>query len=142
MIFVGCWRPVDGSTTRGTEAAKAAFAWRAIDAELAELVFDSAVDALESDLVMRGGGIDMRQLTFSTDDVTIEIEIGPAGLMGQIIPAQPARVEVFQGAEEPIAVEADEFGVFQVAELRPGPTTLIARPLDDSWSVRTAWLAT
>lgn len=132
---------VDAHRIRSDEAAKAAFAWAHIDAELAEVVFDSAVD--QPELVLRSTGSDPRQLTFraTAADVTIEIEIGPTGLIGQIIPPQPANIHIDQADGEGIDLETDEMGVFQAVDLAHGQTTFVARAADDSWSVRCAWTA-
>lgn len=132
----------DNSQIPGMEAAKAALAWRNLDTELAQLVFDSRAEVLESEVVMRGHDPEARQLTFSTTEVTIDIEIGEVGLIGQIVPPQPASIELHQSGNKSVALEADEFGVFTVPNIDPGPTTVIARALDGSWSVRTAWQAT
>ena len=132
----------DSALMPGVEAAKAALAWRNLDAELAQLVFDSRAEALESDLVMRGHDPEAHQLTFSTGEVTIDIEIGTAGLIGQLVPPQPASIELHQSGRDTVTLEADQFGVFVIPNIEPGPTTVIARALDGSWSVRTAWLAT
>ena len=133
---------VDAHQSRNDEAAKTAFAWAHIDAELAEVVFDSAVD--QPELVVRSGDSDPRQLTFKATaaDVTIEIEIGRAGLIGQIIPPQPAHIGITQASGTDVDLETDEFGVFQVADLAPGQTSFVVRAADDSWSVRCAWNVT
>src|SRR5216684_1917643 len=57
-------------------AAVEAFAWRTIDDDLAELVFDSLVDH-EATLVR--GSQDRRLLSFHTGDVCIEIEVTHTG---------------------------------------------------------------
>src|SRR6266496_2920401 len=71
------------------------FEWRTIDAELAELVFDS-VAAREAMLVR--GADQPRLLTFQAGDLSIELEVtgtGAArGIAGRLIPAQPADSEI------------------------------------------------
>ncbi len=132
---------VDATTLPDVSAAQAAFAWRDMDAELAQLVFDSEHD-VPADVVVRGEDEAARQLTFTTGDVTIDIEIGPDGLMGQIIPPHPASIELHQSGRESVHLETDRFGVFSVSTVAAGPTTIVARALDESWSIRTAWTAT
>ena len=69
-----------------TEFAKAAFGWRTIDAELAELVFDSAVD----ELVGVRSEDDTRQVTFRAPGVEIEVAVmadGVRRIVGQLVPA-------------------------------------------------------
>jgi hypothetical protein len=91
-------------------AAKAAFSWRTIDAELAELVNDSLV---------AGGAVRAtdaaRLLTFRGAEVEVEVEVAETGatrrLTGQLVPAGSAQVTV-RWASGAIEVDADEFGRF------------------------------
>jgi hypothetical protein len=55
-----------------TEAAKAAIGWRRIDAELAELLSDSAVDA-ELLAGVRGAGTRARSVSFGAGELTIQL---------------------------------------------------------------------
>jgi hypothetical protein len=132
---------VDGPRARATEAAKAAIGWRDIDAEFAQLVFDSRIHAAQTDLVLRGETTETHQLTFSTDDITIDIEFGATGLVGQVIPASPATIELIQGDNPPRLTETDAFGAFSIEPVRTGPTTMVVRAADGAWSVRAAWTA-
>ena len=70
------------------EAARASLTWRTIDAELAALEFDSAVD-LAATAVRGGEG--PRLLTFAAPGLNIEVEVSPIGprrqLVGQLVPA-------------------------------------------------------
>ena len=132
---------VDAPLVSDSEPAKAAFAWGGIDAELAQLVYDSFHDRPDDSTVLRGADDATRQLTFTTEHVTIDIEIGPAGLVGQIVPNQHASVELHQPGREALRLDTDEFGMFSLATIEPGPTTVVARAADGSWSVRTAWTA-
>src|ERR1700686_4177427 len=59
------------------QAAVDAFAWRTIDADLAELVFDSLSDQRETALV-RGSRQD-RLLSFRAAGASIEVEVTAAG---------------------------------------------------------------
>ena len=74
------------------QAAVDAFGWRDIDAELAELVYDSLVDADEASLVRGPPG--QRLVSFAVGGVTIDVEVTSAGpgrtVMGQIAPPQRA----------------------------------------------------
>src|SRR3954470_2494744 len=74
------------------EAARAAFTWRTIDAELAELMADSAEEDVGA-LALRGAA-GPRRLSFESPAVAIEAEVtvtGPAQrrLVGQILPPAP-----------------------------------------------------
>lgn len=134
---------VDTARPSGIEEAKAALALSGdLDAELARLTFDSSIDQPGSALVLRSDDASTRQLTFTADELTIDIEIGPRGVMGQIIPPQPASIELVSTNGSRRTLEADKFGVFSTPDIEPGPITLVARAPDGSWSVRTAWTAT
>lgn len=99
-------------------AAVGSKAWRRVDEELAELIYDSVVDAelVRSD---RGG----RQLTFSGPELTVEVEVGPLSLDGQLVPPQPGAVEVrHRGGSRTVA--ADHLGHFRLDEVPHGPVSL------------------
>lgn len=106
-------------------AAVDAFTWRTVDAELAELAFDSLVDQDEAALV-RGAG-QARLLSFETSDITIEVEVTEAGpsrrLIGQLAPGREANVDIRQ-AREVISVRTDELGRFTVDAVPAGPISL------------------
>lgn len=102
----------DPVPTAAIEAAKAAFGWRDIDAELAALVSDSLTAAPAA---VRG--TPPRLLSFATEAVTIDLEVtaddGHARILGQLAPVQPADVVVeYIGGER--ATEADPMGRFTV----------------------------
>src|SRR5436309_2911374 len=63
---------VDPVPERVTFAAKASLAWRTVDAELAELTYDSALDADRLTLVR--GAAAARLLTFSASGLTADIQ--------------------------------------------------------------------
>jgi hypothetical protein len=97
------------------EAARAAFGWRDIDAELAALVSDSLIVSAAN---VRG--TPPRLLSFATDSVTIELEVtaeeGTARILGQLAPAQQADVVVeYIGGQR--AAEVDPMGRFTVVDL-------------------------
>ena len=59
------------------QAALDAFGWRDIDAKLAELVYDSLVDADEASLVRGSPG--HRLVSFAVGGMTIDVEVTSAG---------------------------------------------------------------
>jgi hypothetical protein len=111
------------------EAALGAYAWRTIDADLAELVFDSLVDHDEAALV-RGAGQE-RMLSFRSSSLTIDVEVTGAEdsrrLAGQLTPPQRASVDVRSG-DSVVTVEADELGRFSAGPLPAGPISLRCSP--------------
>ena len=126
---------------------KAAFAWRTFDAELAQLLADSAADpALAGGEPagpgqgLRAGRTETRWLTFGAGELTIELEIRADALHGQLVPPGPGEVRI-QVADGPThTVPADEVGYFT---LRPAPSgsvrlqvrTDTGRPLLTGWFV-------
>lgn len=94
--------------------------WLTMEAELAELTFDS-VDQPELAGVRSTGAL--RELTFVSDASTIEIEIEPgvrsAGVSGTITPPVAGRVQLVVGAEI-YAGEIDARGAFAIAAVPHG----------------------
>ena len=107
------------------EAAKASYGWRTIDAELAELVHDSLVDAQA--MAVRGE-TDLRALSFEAAGVRIEVEVAAEGgrlrLLGQVLPPQQARIDVRQPGGDPRTVDSDDLGRFAVEDLAERPVSL------------------
>ena len=106
-------------------AAKDAFAWHNIDAELARLTYDSR-DA-EHALATRTEAASIRALTFTSGRLTIELEVAQDSLIGQIVPAQPAEISVQPKAGDEIAIAADDIGCFSVEPIPLGPFRLRCR---------------
>jgi hypothetical protein len=111
------------------QAALDAFGWRDIDAELAELVYDSLADANAASLVR--GPADQRLVSFAVGGIIIDVEVTSAGpgrsVMGQIAPPQRATVDI-RGPQDTVTVETDELGRFESGPLPPGPASLRLRP--------------
>jgi hypothetical protein len=100
-----------------TETAKASFGWRRLDADLAELLTDSALEE-ESSALARGTGAPARAVSFSSTGLTIDIEVhvdDPGRtLLGQLSPPAPATVEIQTVADAQFSAEADRLGRFRV----------------------------
>ena len=116
---------LDPVPERLIEAAIDAYAWRTVDTELAELVFDSLADREAAALVR--GPQQERLLSFQASDLTIEVEVTAAGparrLIGQLIPPQRASVEIRHQADV-ITLESDDFGRFVAESVPAGPVRL------------------
>jgi len=125
------------------QAAVDASSWRDIDAELAELVFDSLLDADQATLVRGSPG--PRLVSFKTPELTVDVEVTDTGsgrdVMGQITPPQRAMVEIRHGAGI-VTTDADELGRFRSASLHRGPMSLRLSPADEGPrpAVVTDWL--
>ncbi|GGS31619.1 hypothetical protein AB0E75_19315 [Streptomyces griseoviridis] len=100
-----------------------AFALRDLDAGLAELTFDSLVDALP----IRGETDPARMLTFRAGEVSLDVEVSAEGLFGQVMPPQPARIEVLSGLRPARSLTADEMGRFTGETPPSGPFALRLR---------------
>ena len=100
------------------------FSWRAIDAELAELAFDSA--GAQAAAAVRGAE-PPRLLTFEAAELSIELELtGTAAereITGRLIPAQRAGIEIRLGSQR-LTATADVLGRFAVTAAGPGPISL------------------
>ena len=106
-------------------AAREAFAWHNIDAELARLTYDSRT--AEHALATRTEAASIRALTFTSGRLTIELEVAQVSLVGQIVPAQPAVISVLPRAGDEIVITADEIGCFSVEPIPIGQFRLRCR---------------
>jgi hypothetical protein len=101
------------------DSGKQAFAWRNIDAELAELTYDSETNA-EYALSTRAEAASIRALTFTSARLTIELEIVGDALLGQIVPGQPAAITVQPKVGASAILDADDIGRFSIQPLPAG----------------------
>ena len=120
------------------EAAKGAFAWRNIDAELAELTYDSLM-TVDNAPSMRAEAASIRALTFTSEHVTMELEIVGDTLLGQVVPAQSATITVQQDDASRQLLDADKIGRFSVQPVPSGPFRLRCRTATGTEAV-TGWI--
>lgn len=120
------------------EAAKNAFAWHNIDAELAQLTYDSTSGLASAAMATRADTAAIRELTFTSARLTIELEVAEDSLLGQIIPAQVATIDIQSRAGSTQAVSSDEVGFFSVEPIPPGPFRLRCQAA--GIDVVTAWV--
>ena len=119
-------------------AAKNAFTWRNIDAELALLTYDST-QASASAAATRAESASIRALTFSSPRLTIELEVTEDSLLGQVVPAQAAVIEVETRDGAQTSVASDEIGCFSVHPIPVGSFRLRCRTTG-SGDVLTGWI--
>lgn len=105
------------------EAAKDAFAWYNIDAELAQLTYDS-IRGFEYAPPTRAEGATIRALTFTSARLTIELEVTEDSLLGQVVPAQAATIAVQAEGATDTAIETDDIGCFSIGPIPVGPFRL------------------
>jgi len=119
------------------DAARGAFLWRDIDAELARLLEDSPLVGQST----RAAG-DQRLLTFEAEHLTFVVEATELAhgrkLVGQVVPAGPRELWLESAGGERAAAEVDELGRFSLAQLPAGPARLRCE-LPDGTCVVTEW---
>jgi hypothetical protein len=120
-----------------TEFAKAAFAWRNIDAELAELDFDSIDQDIPVGVRSTGTA---RMISFQAGQWMLDIEFdeGSGRLIGQISPESAFTVELHTTGAL-FTVESDELGRFTAEGISPGPLSLVLHFPDRS-VIKTQWV--
>ena len=122
--------------------ARAALTWRTIDAELAELVHDSAQGALAGVRGPGGPGAATRELGFEGPTRSLDLVVDDDGhggrrLVGQVAPPAPGEVVVHHhGGSSTVAL--DELGRFQVVGLPAGPLHVTVAPAGGG-GIRTGW---
>ena len=120
-----------------TEFARAALSWKTIDAELAEIAFDSSEET--TPIGVRSAAT-ARMLSFEVGHWTIDIEYNAATgrLIGQVEPAREVVVELHLAGGPAVSI-ADELGRFDFDGVLPGPVSLVFRTAGDLEVVKTEW---
>jgi len=119
------------------ETGKNAYAWHNIDAELAQLTYDSDGDRGVAAAV-RSEAASIRALTFTSARLSIALGVASDSLLGQIIPAQPGTLEVHTTGGV-TSSPVDEIGCFAVAPIPASPFRLRCRT-EDGADVLTGWI--
>ncbi len=120
------------------ETGKNAFAWHNIDAELAQLTYDSNQDQREAAL-MRSETASIRSLTFTSAHLSLELEVTGNSLLGQILPPRAGTLEIHTRAGEISTTEVDEIGRFAVDPIPDSPFRLHCRTANGI-NVLTGWI--
>jgi len=119
------------------EAGKNAYAWHNIDAELAQLTYDSSRDE-DTVAAVRSEAASIRALTFTSGRLSIELEVAESSLLGQIIPPRAGTLEVHTTAGVTCS-PVDEIGCFVVDPIPSSPFRLRCRTQDGA-DVLTGWI--
>jgi hypothetical protein len=130
------------------DQARRLFCWRSVDAELAELAFDSLVDR-EVAMAVRSGEesvLEPRMLGFDATvdgtDLSIELEVsavdGQCTMIGQLSPAGAETLSVQTGDGSTVNVRVDEVGRFLLRPVPSGPVRL--RVVHAGHAVQTTWV--
>lgn len=118
-------------------AARGAMAWRTIDQDLADLVFDSSAELTG----VRDPNA-ARQLTFRSDAVEIEVMLVDSSarrLVGQLVPARSTTVTL-EGTETQVEQTSDRFGRFSFDRVHTGPVRLTVAGGTSSRDISTDWV--
>jgi hypothetical protein len=112
------------------ELARASFGLHRLDAELAELVADSALDLTPAGVRSAADG--PRMLTFEAGDAEVEVQVSAVGdagwqVLGQVVPPARAAVRIEPADPSLSATEAtaDELGRFAASVTGGGPWRLV-----------------
>jgi hypothetical protein len=124
------------------QAGQNAFAWHDIDAELAQLTYDSTRLTEEAVATRAQEEAAIRVLTFTCAQagLQIELEVQEDALAGQILPMQSAAIELQTrtGTQQPIS--ADEVGCFWISPIPGEDFRLRCRPVAGNAEVVTVWV--
>lgn len=110
--------PLDTAVDTGI----AAFTWRTIDDELARasLVFDSLMEH-----TTRAAMDDSAQLlVFEADSITLEIEVNPGHITGQVVPPTTGTIELQSPDGVVGRTTIQDFGSFRIEVRTRGPVRL------------------
>jgi hypothetical protein len=121
------------------ETGKNAYAWHNIDAELAQLTYDSESDSTWGHAAaVRSEAASIRALTFTSPRLSIELEVASDSLVGQIVPPRAGALEVHTTAGV-ASSPVDEIGCFAVTPIPASPFRLRCRT-EDGADVLTGWI--
>lgn len=118
------------------EMGKGAYAWHHIDAELAQLTYDSRTDLTAA---VRSETASIRALTLTSPHLSLELEVSEDCLLGQVIPPRVGTLEAQTGAGASTETTVDEIGCFAVDPTPASPFRLRFRAADGA-DVLTGWI--
>jgi hypothetical protein len=124
------------------ETGKSAYAWHNIDAELAQLTYDSDSDRdQDRDRVaaVRSETASIRALTFTSPHLSLELEVTEDALLGQVVPPRAGTLDVQTAAGTIATIPVDEIGCFAVEPIPASPFRLRCRTSHDT-DVLTGWI--
>jgi hypothetical protein len=102
---------------------KGAYAWSTVDQDLllAYLSFDSSLESVGE---RRSEAGDERVLVFTAAPLSLELEVLPDHVTGQIVPPGPGEIRVETSDGVTFHVEADDAGFFYIPRKLAGPVRL------------------
>jgi len=120
------------------ETAKSTYAWHNIDAELAQLTYDSSRDEDRSASV-RSETASIRTLTFRSAHTSIELEVTGDSVLGQVMPPGEGTIEAQTPEGSTTAAPVDEIGCFSIEPVPRSPFRLRVRTAHGT-DTATGWI--
>lgn len=120
------------------ETGKAAFAWRTIDAELAALTYDSAQQPPAA-LAVRSESAILRSMTFASDGWTVELELTPDAVLGQLDPPEDGSVTARGDGGTLVTADIDALGFFVLGPPPAVPYRLVCT-MRSGTTILTGWI--
>jgi hypothetical protein len=118
------------------DMGKGAYAWHRIDAELAQLTYDSGTVRIAA---VRSETASVRALSFASANLSMELEVTEDCLLGWVIPSRAGTLEAQTGAGASTETTVDEIGCFAVDPIPASPFRLRFRAADGT-DVLTGWV--
>jgi hypothetical protein len=118
------------------EMGKGGYAWHRIDAELAQLTYDSGTVRIAA---VRSETASVRALSFASAHLSMELEVTEDCLLGWVIPSRAGTLEAQTGAGASTETTVDEIGCFAVDPIPASPFRLRFRAADGT-EVLTGWV--
>lgn len=116
--------------------ARAAFAWRTVDEELAALSYDSRTDDL---VAVRGAEDDAPTLVYEASTLAVELQLLDTVVLGQLVPAGPGEVVALAAEGEVARADTDALGCFRLPVVGTAPLRLRCTTPDST--LLTDWIA-
>jgi hypothetical protein len=118
------------------DMGKGAYAWHRIDAELAQLTYDSGTVRIAA---VRSEMASVRALSFASAHLSMELEVTEDCLLGWVIPSRAGTLEAQTGAGASTETTVDEIGCFAVDPIPASPFRLRFRAAGGT-DVLTGWV--
>lgn len=121
-----------------SEFAGALFTWRDIDAQLAELSFDSVSEDTPTGVRSTATA---RMISFAVTGWTIDVEHNPTTgiLMGSVSPESRATIELHTSGAR-FTVASDDMGRFEFEGVEQGLISLVVH-FEDGETIKTTWIS-
>ena len=120
------------------DAGYAAWSWRTLDAELAELTYDSLSDDLAQVASRSPDAAAAHAMTFTSAALTIELDVDPDRVLGQLVPPRPGVVTATRRDGASTTQAVDDRGCFVI---EPVPVGAFRLRVEGAPAVSTGWIS-